>query len=74
MKKYTFMFLNVHREYAIYGKGDECQRGTIRTLPKMAKLMKMEGMFFGGSRKCLFKTFCKTLHSVNSGQNSNLIL
>ena len=37
MKEYTFMFLNVHRKYAIYGKGDEGQRGTIRTLPKMAK-------------------------------------
>ena len=36
-KKYTLMFLNVHRKYAIYGKGDESQRGTIRTLPKMTK-------------------------------------
>ena len=31
------MFLNVHRKYAIYGKGDECQRGTRRTLPKKTK-------------------------------------
>ena len=37
MKEYTFIFLNVHRKYVIYGKGDECQRVTIRTLPKMAK-------------------------------------
>ena len=37
MEKYTLMFLNVHRKYAIYRKWDEFQRGTIRTLPKMAK-------------------------------------
>ena len=37
MKEYTFMFMNVHKKHTIYGKGDEDQRGTIRTLPKMVK-------------------------------------
>ena len=37
MKEYTFMFMNVHKKHALYGKGDEDQRGTIRTLPKMVK-------------------------------------
>ena len=59
MKGYTFMFMNVHKKHIIYGKGDEGQRGIIKTLPKMAKTMNMEGMFFGGSRKCIFKVFCK---------------
>ena len=67
MKEYTFVFMNVHQKHAIYGKGDEGQRGERRTLLKMAKTMNMEGMFFGDSRKCLFKVFCKNLHSVNSG-------
>ena len=69
------MFMNVHRKHAIYGKADEGQMGTRRTPPKMEeKLMNMEGVFFGDSKKCLFKTFCIILYSVNSGQNSNLIL
>ena len=56
------MFMNVHRKHAIYGKEDEGQRGTIRTLPKMEKkLMNMEGMFFDGSRKCLFKAFLQNI-------------
>ena len=37
MKEYTFIFMNVHKKHTIYGKGDEDQRGTIRTLPKMVK-------------------------------------
>ena len=32
-------------KYAIYGKGDEGQRGTRRTLPKMEKTMNMGEMF-----------------------------
>ena len=28
MKEYPFMFMNVHKKYAIYGKGDEGQKGT----------------------------------------------
>ena len=55
MKEYTFIFMNVHKKHAIYGKGDEGQRGTRRTLPKMAKTMNIEGMFFADSRKCLLK-------------------
>ena len=39
------MFMNVHKKYAIYRKGDEGQRGTRRTLPKMAKTMNMGRMF-----------------------------
>ena len=45
MKGYTFMFMNVHKKHTIYGKGDEGQRGTRRTLPKIAKTKNMEGMF-----------------------------
>ena len=57
MKEYTFMFMNIHKKHTIYRKGDEGQRGKRRTLPKMEKTMNMEGMFFGDSRKCLFKAF-----------------
>ena len=45
MKEYTFMFMNVHKKYTIYEKGDEYQRGTIRTLPKMVKTMNKGRMF-----------------------------
>ena len=45
MKEHTFMFMNVHKRHSIYGKGDEGQRGTRRTLPKMVKTMNIEGMF-----------------------------
>ena len=57
MKGYIFMFMNVHKKHAIFGKGYEGQRGTRRTLPKMAKTMNMRGMFFGDSRKYLLKAF-----------------
>ena len=30
MKGYTFMFMNVHKKHAIYGKWDEGQRGEIK--------------------------------------------
>ena len=42
MKEYTFIFMNIHKKHTIYGKGDEGQRGTRRTLPKMVKTMNME--------------------------------
>ena len=71
MKEYTFMFMNVHKKHTIYGKGDEDQRGTIRTLPKMVKNMNKGRMFL---KKCLFKAFCQKLHSVNSGERANLFL
>ena len=45
MRRYTFMFMNVHKKHTIYGKGDEDQRGTIRTLPKMVKTMNKGRMF-----------------------------
>ena len=61
MKEYTFMFMNVHKKHTIYGKWDEDQRGTIRTLPKMEKIMNMEGMFVGDSSKSLFKAFLKKI-------------
>ena len=68
---YTFMFINVRKKHTIYGKGNEDQRGTRRTLPKMAKTMNMEGMFFGDSKGVFSKHFCKKLHSVNSGQRAD---
>ena len=39
------MFMNVHKKHIIYEKGDEDQRGTIRTLPKMVKTMNKGRMF-----------------------------
>ena len=39
------MFMNVNKKHTIYGKGDEDQRGTIRTLPKMVKTMNKGRMF-----------------------------
>ena len=57
MKEYTFMFMNVDQKHVIYGKWDEGQRGTRKTLPKMANTMNIKGIFFGDSTKCLFKPF-----------------
>ena len=45
MKEYTFMFMNVHNKHTIYGRWDEDQRGTIRTLPRMVKTMNKRRMF-----------------------------
>ena len=42
------MFMNVHKKHTTYGKGDEDQRGTIRTLPKMVKTMNKGRMFLKG--------------------------
>ena len=49
------MFMNVHKKHTIYGKGDEDQRGTIRTLPKMAKTYEHGRMFL---RSVFSKHFC----------------
>ena len=40
--------ISVHLEYAISEKGDKCQKGEGRTLPKMAKTKNMGWMFFEG--------------------------
>ena len=71
MKEYTFMFMNVHKKYTIYGKGDEDQRGTIRTLPKMVKTMNKGRMFL---RSVISRLLVKKLLSVNSGQRADLFL
>ena len=42
MKEYTFMFMNVHKKYAIYGKGDEGQNGTRKHFLKWQKLWTWE--------------------------------
>ena len=71
MKEYTFMFMNVHKKHTIYGKGDEDQRGTIRTLPKMVKTMNKGRMFL---KSVISRHLVKKLLSVNSGQRADLFL
>ena len=63
MKEYTFMFMNVHKKHTIYGKGDEDQRGTIKTLPKMVKTMNKGRMFL---KSVFSRHFYQKLLSVNS--------
>ena len=58
MKEYTFMFMNVHKKHTIYGKGDEDQRGTIRTLPKMVKNYEQGWMFLKMSFQSILSKFC----------------
>ena len=71
MKEYTFMFMNVHKKHTIYGKGDEDQRETLRTLPKMVKTMNNGRMFL---KSIISRHLIKKLLSVNSGQKADLFL
>ena len=71
MKEYTFMFMIIHKKHTIYGKWDEDQRGTIRTLPKMVKAMNKGKMFLKSVNS---RHLVKKLHFVNSGQRGDLVL